>query len=243
MLAGRIDASLGGVNSFVLFSIEEKSPGSIKIFAFTNEDGDHALTQLIVKKNSPIQSVADMSGKVLGAHPGSGVQILYRQLVKQNNLQDTELKQMSPSLELQALEAGQIDVAMAIEPIGTVGEQKGLSRAIETSLFHKYFLNNIPLTTSVTSTKFANKNPQTMEKLTAANLEAIDFINNNQLETKLIITKYTPLTEDIAARALMPYFTKVDQTNIDRLKQLGQVLLEQGELKTSVDVDKMIYQR
>jgi NitT/TauT family transport system substrate-binding protein len=233
LLAGRIDAALGGVNTFILFSIEEKSKGEFNVFTLAHETADNPLIFMLAKNDSDVKSVQDLNNRVIGSHPGSAVQIMYEKFVKVNDLEGTSLMQMKPSLLLQSLEAGQIDAMIAIEPLPTVGAQKGISKVIDKAIFDKYFVENIPIASSVVSTRFVAEQNQAAKNLVAATAEATDFIEQNPDETKQIITKYTPLEESITKEINLPDFEMVDREKdleVEKLIELLHVLDDSSQL-------------
>jgi NitT/TauT family transport system substrate-binding protein len=243
MLANRIDASLGGVNTFVLFNIEEKSPRSLKIFSIANETNDNPLTYLLVKKDSDIKNVSDLEGKNIGSYLGSTVKTLYQRFITQNNLKNTSLSQMAPKLELQALETNQVDAIIAIEPTSTIGSQKNISKVLEKALFDKYFLKEIPLSASVMNKSLFEEQPDLARKLVAITEKAAQFIKGNPVETRQIIAKYTSLTEEIANETNIPIFKKLTSNEITKLNSLRQILIEEGEITDSANVENMILKR
>jgi len=239
LLAGRIDVALGGVNTFILFNIEEKSPGSLKIFSLANENKDNPSTYLLVKKDSSIQSITDLANKKIGAHQGSSIKILYNKLISANNLIGTTLEQMSPELELQALESGQVDAVIVIEPLNTVGAQKGISQILDSALFDKYFFENIPLTASVASASWAQNNSGLMEKMIRATNKSVDFIKQNPTETRKIISRHTSLPTEIADKVNLPDFLSVGSQEISGMNKLGDMLFLEKEIGSQVSVEDM----
>lgn len=233
LIADRIDAALGGVNTFLLFTIEEKNPGYFKIFSLTLENQDHPASFIVVSASSTL-GVKDLENKKIASYLGSGVGSVYRRFIEQNQISGTELVQMEPKLELASLEAGQVDAAIVLEPLATTGTYKNISRPLESALFDKYFMKDIPFAASIVSTSFAKKHPDIVRKLVSANDLALDFIDKHPDEVKLILSKYTPLDKAVAnSMALAPY-QKFSQLNKNKVQELADLLLTNGEIKKPV---------
>ncbi|MEK9183416.1 MAG: ABC transporter substrate-binding protein [Patescibacteria group bacterium] len=237
MLGKRIDASLGGVNTILLLTLEEKSPNQFKLFSMTTENQDQASSYLLVRADSNIDSIKKLENKKIASFLGSTAKMLYRKTVDPYfDPKNSTLIQMEPNLELQALQSGQVDAAIVLEPLATIGASKKISKTLEKALFAKYFFNDLPLSGSIVSVDFINRQPELTKKLVLAANKAIDFIKNNEEETKTIITKYTPLTPEVASQISIIPSQKLNEINMAKLQQLADLLLAEKELKNQAQV-------
>jgi len=239
LIAGRIDATLGGINTFLLLTVEDKSPGYFKIFSITKEDNSHASTALLVSNSSTLK-ITDLNNKKIAAQPGSAMKALYERLIKTNNLQNTTLIQMDQKLELSALESGQVDAVIALEPLVTAGTVKKISRPLEVGLWNKYFIKDDPISASIISQKFINDHPSVVESLVKASDECVDIITNQPDELRKILPSYTAIDQNIASQVPIAPFFRYDEINRSKLQELSNLLLELGEIKNPVNVEMMI---
>ena len=239
LIAGRIDASLGGVNTFLLFNIEDKSPGTFKIFSLSIEDSTHPSTAIVIPNSSTLK-VSDLNNKKIASYLGSSIKIMYERFIKVNNLQNTTLIQMDPKLELPALEAGQVDAAFLLEPLVTVGNFKKISQPLESAIFDKYFMSDIPLSASIVSQKFINKQPEAIKQLIKATDEAIGIIMNNPDELRKILSTYTAIDPTIELQMPIAPFKKYNEMDKIKLQELSNLLLELGEIKNPINTEMMI---
>lgn len=242
ILSGKIDASLGGVNTPVLASIDEKSPGEFKIFSTFSDPADHPASCFIAKKDSPIKSVADFKGKKIGLPPGSTPKVLLSLAVKNYfNEQDVTPMSMEASLLLSALTSGQIDAAYVVEPSNTIGKYKGVSQTVECGLWSKYFLQDMPLAASVVSAKFARDNPELAQKLVAITDEALQYAAQNPISAKAIIAQYTNTEEKVLDNLAMLEFK--DSNTIDKnvLQATADKLVVVGELDKAINTGDWVY--
>ena len=236
MLAGRIDASLGGVNTILLYTLESKAPGSFKIFSMVNENVERPISALAIKSDAPYQSVKDLADKKVGAHQGSAIKAFYNALAKQNEL-TAQFMQMDQNMLLPSLTAGQVDAAILLEPYVAIGLQKKAIKVLESAVFDKYLMKSAPLEASVVSNKWLNENPMLFAALKKATDEAIDVINNKPEEVKVSLAKYTPIDTETAAKLLISHYFKAEEIDRAALEEFGKVLFGIGELKKEVDVN------
>jgi NitT/TauT family transport system substrate-binding protein len=233
LIADRIDAALGGVNTFLLFTIEEKDPGYFKIFSLTLENQGRPASFMIVSTSSTL-SVKDLQNKKIASYLGSSVSAMYRRFIEQNQISGTELVQMEPKLELSSLEAGQVDAAIVLEPLATTGTYKNISRPLEQALFDKYFMKDIPFAASVVSNSFVKKYPDIVRRLVSANDLALDFIDKHPDEVKVILSKYTPLDKAVATSMAIAPYQKFAAMDKNKVQELSDLLLSIGEIKKPV---------
>lgn len=234
LIANRIDVALGGVNTFLLFTMEEKDQGYFKIFSLGLENQERPSTFLIVNASSTL-SVTDLKDKKIASYLGSTVGAVYRRFIEQNKISGLELIQMDPKLELAALSSSQVDAAIVLEPLATTGAYKNISKPLEKALFDKYFMKDIPFTASVMSTSFIKKNPDTAKKLISATDSIIDFINKYPEEVKVILTKYTSLDKEVTSSMAIAPYQKFAEMDKKKFQDLSDLLLSIGEIKKPVN--------
>ncbi|MFA6424278.1 MAG: ABC transporter substrate-binding protein [Candidatus Magasanikbacteria bacterium] len=239
LIAGRIDATLGGINTFLLLTVEDKSPGYFKIFSIAQEDSSHASTALLISNSSTLK-ITDLNNKKIASQPGSAMKALYERLVKTNNLQNTTLIQMDQKLELPALESGQVDAAIVLEPLVTAGTVKKISRPLEVGLWNKYFMKEDPISASVVSQKFIDDNPNVVGSLVKASDECVEIITNQPDELRKILPSYTAVDPNIASQVPVAPFFRYDEINKVKLQELSNLLLELGEIKNPVNAEAMV---
>lgn len=239
MIAGRIDASVGGVNTFLIFNIQDKNPGYLKIFSLSMEDSEHPSSALVVSCGSTLK-IRDLNNKKMASHIGSSIKIMYERLIKANNLQNTTLMQMDPKLELPALQTGQVDAVFLLEPFITIGKSKNIGCPLELAIFDKYFMKNIPLAASIVSQKFINENPEAVKRLVKATDESIGVIVNDPNELRRVLPIYTATDSEVASQMPIAPFVKYSEMSKEKLTELSKLLLEIGEIKNLVNIEDII---
>ena len=241
LVAGRIDVAISNIP--VVLTLESKSPGMIKLFTMDELDRKDFYDYILVKKDSGINSWQDLEGKKAGIWLGSTAKLLYTKIFRAENLDGkVEVVEMKPELLIQALESGSVDAIFLLEPDATIALEKGVGRVLDESLFAKYVMNPMPAAGAFFSTGFAKKNPGQAAKIAAAIHKAIDFINEKPKEAKKIISKYTPISEDIAVKINTEKYSKLSSAGIERFQELADLLYTGGFLDSAVDTSNMFYE-
>jgi NitT/TauT family transport system substrate-binding protein len=122
LIAGRLQGTGNGVASGALGLAEITSPGLFKILAANPSNAEYVLDQLIVAKDSPIQSVADLNGKTFATGPGAQNKAIAEAILTAAGVAEPNVQQLEINQHVAAIESGQIDAAYTLEPTGTEGE-------------------------------------------------------------------------------------------------------------------------
>lgn len=241
LLSGKIDAALGGVNTTLLATLESKSPGEFKIFTITTETKDKPFSQIIVRKDSDINSIVQLAGKKVSTQHGSTTKFLFKKTISEKIAPaEAELEQMEADLQLSSLEAKQTDAAIVFEPTATIGESQGISRAIATSLWANIFMDNFPLSASVVSQRFLQEKPELAKRFIEASNQAITYGEKNEREVQAAIAMHTPLTIDLAEKVPVLDNYLLNEIDREQLQKLFDILLTEGEIKSKIVAQNML---
>jgi len=140
MIAGRIHGSANGTASAVLGLAEITSPGLFKIICSNPSNHKLVLDQFVVPKDSPIKSIAELKGKRVGSGPGIQNVTLAKIILEKNGIADPKVVELPIGQHVPALAADQLDAVYTLEPTGTAGRLKGLTRVLENGVISKYVL-------------------------------------------------------------------------------------------------------
>lgn len=240
LVAGRIDVAISNIP--VVLALESKSPGMIKFFTMDELDRENFYDYILVKKDSGIRSWQDLKGKKAGIWLGSTAKLLYTKIFKAESLDGkVEIVEMKPELLIQALESGSVDAVFLLEPDATIALENGIGRVLDESLFAKYVMNPMPAAGAFFSTEFSEKNPEQTMKIAEAIKKAIDFINERPEEAKKIISKYTPISEEIAIKINTEKYSELTSAGIERVQELADLLYNEGFLDSAVDTSNMFF--
>lgn len=200
-IAGQIDAAMGNSLS-ALYAIEQKQPGALKIFLPMFETKENHVSHLLVRKDSSIGSVYDLKGKRIGTYTGS-TQLLYLRLfLKSLDLDpdnDIQIVQIAPNLQVQALDAGQIDALFTIEPYTTMAVDQEIAEYLVRFARGK-IMTPFPGGAFSFNAKTLKEQRATCSKLVSALEKASVFIQTHPAEAKRALAKYTPIDEGVAVK-------------------------------------------
>jgi NitT/TauT family transport system substrate-binding protein len=241
LLSGKIDAA-ACIGYTTLFSIESASTNQFKMFGNEIETDTKYQSFLLVRNDSNISSISDLTGKKIGTYTGT-TQLLWLRLLMNKfgiDAKDITIIQVGLPLQVQALLSGQMDVLLTIEPYVTTALDKG-AKAFMANPRGKYILNPFPAAPSgVVSSKFLKENPDVAIKIKAAMDRAVDFISLNEGVAKRYFPKYTPITEDLAPKVLI-YEMEKNPANKTAIQVLADILYEGGEIKNPINTSTMWY--
>ncbi|WP_431929966.1 ABC transporter substrate-binding protein [Nonomuraea jabiensis] len=194
---------------------------------------------LMTKKDSPIQKLPDLKGKMVGVNTLNNVATLaVSALLKTAGLTPADIKFFEkPFPEMAgALDSGTVDAAVMPEPFWQVAQQEKGARVL--SQLFTGATADFPMAGYLVTEKFAQQNPQTVAAFQRGLRKAVELAISNPGEVKAALGKYTkikPATTDLLA--LGGFSTSVDPT---RLQRVADLMLEYGYLKTKFNASSML---
>jgi ABC-type nitrate/sulfonate/bicarbonate transport system substrate-binding protein len=195
-------------------------------------------TQVIVRKDSGIKSVADLKGKVIAAPTlGAVIHVATLHWLKQNGVDPASIRGVEvpfPNMGDQ-LKAGNVDAVEALEPFagallaaGNISLGDPLLSAGDEVLFPFW----------ISDGAWARANRPVIKAWIDALTEAETDMKQNPGDARAILAKYSHLPPDVVARVPLPTYRftiKPDELGvwIDVLKGLGQ-------LSAAIDKSKIV---
>lgn len=226
-----------------LYSAEQNAPGTFKFLFITLMEKGKTNDAIIVKKNSTLKSLEDLKGKKIACPPGATSVILLKLIFADKGLdieKDLTVQELEPRDQLQALAAGEVDAVFAIEPTITLGDEKGISRILESESMENHIMNPLPIAGGVVTDKFNKSHPDDVRRLQQAMERAIDFIRQHEDESRLIMAKAINMPDGTSKRLGINTYWKLGEVNKDFVQKLADTFTEKGALKKTVDT-KMMY--
>lgn len=241
LVSGRIDAGIGAIT--VLFSIEQNIPGKFKIFMVNEITKDKYYDFILTKKNSDIKSLQDLKGKKVGTWPGSTILTYLKIILNKNGINPDEvnIQQLAQNLQTQALAAGQVDALFTLEPIATIAIENGIADVLESGTLSKYIMDPMPGASYVISAEFLEKYSKESNRLIAAIKKSNSYIETNQQEAKKVLTKYTPLNEEIALKIHIAPWVYIEDADKPAIRKHADLLFENRELDKRINITNMLY--
>lgn len=225
-----------------LYAAEQNAPGTFRFLYVTLMAKGRANDAMIVKKGSPLKALADLKGKRVGCPPGATSLVLLKVIFARAGLDvsnDLTLEELEPRTQLQALAAGQVDALLAIEPVITLGEEKGISQILDNEPIETFVMDPIPIAGGVVTTEFARKNPEVIKRLSKAMELSIDFIRQHEPESRAIMARAISMPEQTAGRLGINTYWKLGEVNKKKVQDLADLFLKYGGLHKTVNTEAM----
>ncbi|TQJ56892.1 ABC transporter substrate-binding protein [Streptomyces sp. SLBN-115] len=193
---------------------------------------------ITVKQGSPLKSAKDLEGKKVAINTLKNInETAVRESVRKAGGDPDRVKFVELAFDQMpaALDNGQIDAAMVVEPaLATVKSQGGVE--IASPLVD--VAPNLTVAMYFTSTQYAQKNPDVVQKFQEATAESLAYADAHPDEVRRIVTTYTKIPTSVLARVTLPKWpAEADRSSIEALEKLG----EQDKLfKSTPDLEKLL---
>ena len=220
-----------------------KQPEAVKVFGTFNLKVEDKYDYIMVKKDSPIKSLQDLSGKAVkfGAYPGT-TQIAFTRIYLQKIGVDTskiEFVQLAPSSHLQALESGSIDILATYDPIATLGVSGGNMVILDYSMYARDF-DNTPLGVGLVNSKFAIDHPSDLKKFFKAYDKAYELISKDPELTYSTISSTYNLPLESAKTLALPTWNVSRDYDAKNFQKFIDHLVEIKELEKGFDTSTIL---
>ncbi|MFE6822276.1 ABC transporter substrate-binding protein [Streptomyces sp. NPDC057690] len=193
---------------------------------------------ITVKKDSPLKSAKDLEGKKVAINTLKNInETAVRESVRKAGGDPDRVKFVELAFDQMpaALDSGQIDAAMVVEPaLATVKSQGGVE--IASPLVD--VAPNLTVAMYFTSTQYAQKNPDVVKKFQEATAESLAYADAHPDEVRGIVTTYTKIPTSVLAQVTLPKWpAEANRSSIEALEKLG----EQDKLfKSTPDLEKLL---
>lgn len=248
MITGRIHGSANGTASAVLALAEITSPGLFKIICSNPSNHKLVLDQFVVPIDSTIKSIAELKGKRVGSGPGIQNVTLTKLILEKNGVTDARVVELPIGQHVPSLAAGQLDAVYTLEPTGTAGRLKGLTRVLENGVISKYILGAADApwfggSASVTST-FLKEQPDLARRYVAAYARAVDFVRKNPTQVRQHLDGFTSIDPSLVNEVPLAGFTlynEFTESDLGYFQKFFDVFTERKIFSRSVPVKPLIY--
>ncbi len=234
LVSGQLDAI---VTSFLPpLTLSAKAPGTIKFVAKLGQSS-HAL---LVPKDSPAKTLADLKGKKIGVSVGSESHLDLVVALKDAKLDqktDVEIVNLQPNELPAALEKGLVDAALIRQPQVLRLEESLGARKLQTWPFRF---------TSIVRTEYLKANPEAVKRYVEALKDAVLYIATNPDQSATWFAESQRLSPDVvkklagenplyAAKTRDEIKIEIDDDFKKLLAERTQAAIDNGLLKTKVD--------
>lgn len=248
MIAGRIQGSANGTASAALGLAEITSPNLFKIICSNPSNRTLVLDEFVVPKDSPVTSIAQLAGKKVASGPGIQNVTLAKVILEKNGIANPQVIELPIGQHVPALAAGQIDAAYTLEPTGTAGRLKGLTRVLEPGVISKYVLGDHDApwfggSASVT-TAFLKDKPELARRYIAAYAKAVDWVRRNPAEARNHMDGFTSIDATLVKEVPLAGFTLYNEfkpSDVEYFQKFFDVFTERKIFSRRLDVKSLLY--
>ncbi|MFK0158622.1 ABC transporter substrate-binding protein [Streptomyces sp. NPDC090493] len=193
---------------------------------------------LVVKKGSSITSPKQLEGKKVAVNTLKNInETAVRESVRKAGGDPDKVNFVELAFDQMpaALDKGQIDAAMAVEPALATMKLQGATE-IASPLVD--VAQNLTVAMYFTSTSYAQKNPAVVKKFQEAVAESLSYADAHPDEVRQIVTTYTKTPADVLAKVTLPKWpAEANRSSIETLEKLSE---QDGLFKTAPDLDKLL---
>ena len=248
MISGRIHGSANGTASAALALAEITSPNLFKIICSNPSNRKLVLDEFVVPKDSKVQSIAELAGKKVCSGPGIQNVTLAKIILEKNGIANPQVTELPIGQHVPALAAGQIDAAYTLEPTGTAGRLKGLTRVLEPGVIAKYVLGDPDApwfggSASVT-TAFMKERPELAKRYVAAYAKAVDWVRKNADEARKHLDGFTAIEPALVKEVPLSGFTLYNEfkpSDVEYFQKFFDVFTDRKIFNKKLDVKSLLY--
>lgn len=193
---------------------------------------------LMVKKGSPLKSPKELEGKKVAINTLKNInETAVRASVRSagGDPDEVEFVELPFDQMPAALDKGQIDAAMVVEPAtATIKNQEGVE--IASPLVD--VAPDLTVALYFTSRQYAERNPEVVEKFQKAAAQSLAYADAHPDEARETITTYTKIPADVLAKVTLPKWpAEPNRASIEALMKLGR---SDGLFKTDPNLDELL---
>lgn len=185
-----------------------------------NEPPAPRAEKVLVPKDSPIKSLADLKGRRVVLNKGSNVHYLLVKALESVNLKysDVEVAFLPPADARAAFERGAVDAWVIWDPFGAAAEAQLDARILAdgTGIANNYNFY-------IASRPFVQKHPQVLASALEAINETGEWVGGNQADAAAIVAPQIGLPVDVAAVSISRYGYGVKPLTDDVIRHQQQM--------------------
>ncbi|MGW1498523.1 ABC transporter substrate-binding protein [Streptomyces mirabilis] len=193
---------------------------------------------ITVKKGSPIKSAKELEGKKVAVNTLKNInETAVRESVRKAGGDPSKVKFVELAFDQMpaALDSGQIDAAMVVEPALATVKSQGATE-IASSLVD--VAKDLTVAMYFTSKQYEQKNPDVVKKFQEATAESLAYADAHPDEVRQAVTTYTKIPAATLAQVTLPKWpAEANRASIEALEKLGE---QDGLFKSSPDLDKLL---
>jgi NitT/TauT family transport system substrate-binding protein len=248
VLSDRADGTANGTGSANIAIGEIAQPGTFKIFCSNPSNAKNVLDQVLVPKDSPAKTIADLKGKRVASGPGIQNVTLAKTVFERGGATGVTVVELPIGQHVAALAAGQVDGCYTLEPTGTIGRLNGTTRMLEAGVIAKYILGD-PMApwfggSASLSSAFIKKNPEVAKKFIAAYGKGVQYVRTQGVEARQYLKGYTAIEGALTGEVPLAAYTMYNEftpADVAHFQKFFDLFAEKGIFSSRLMVDSMLY--
>ena len=248
VLSDRADGTANGTGSANIAIGEIAQPGTFKIFCSNPSNAKNVLDQVLVPKDSPAKTIADLKGKRVASGPGIQNVTLAKTVFERGGATGVTVVELPIGQHVAALAAGQVDGCYTLEPTGTIGRMNGTTRMLEAGVIAKYILGD-PMApwfggSASLSSSFIKKNPEVAKKFIAAYGKGVQYVRTQGVEARQYLKGYTAIEGALTGEVPLAAYTMYNEftpADVAHFQKFFDLFAEKGIFSSRLMVDSMLY--
>ncbi len=239
-LSGQLNMT-GLTATEILLRGYEAEPGSFVSPLMVEINSEHVSDWVIVKNDSPVQSIADLKGRTVGTHPGTAVAGILKRLLEVNGVdpQTVTNQELNPDIQVDAVLSGAVDAIICLEPTGTTLLQSGKCRALLPNPFG-VVVKEFPAAFAAVDGQFLAANPDIAKRLFEVIEKSIkryrELIKTDRTRIDRLVSEKLGVDPKIAASLSPVVYRLPDEWNDKAFAAAMQFYVENGVLKEPLSV-------
>lgn len=249
LVAGKVD--IAGYTALpITYNGMLRSKKELLFLTTMIEDEEHRISYFLKKKtkdgeSSDINSIPDLKGKNIGILPTIAYKAWVEDILRDNGLdpeKDVNIQQIAPPQQPQALKSGGVDALFTNDPAATTVLELGIGEFLTDYVeVPKHVINPFPFGSFNVSKEWADNNPQLLIALQKSLNEAIDWIENNQNDAKLMMAKYLPEKfKDHVLKYPDVEYQRTDESDDEVFNKIADEYLKMGIIKKDLDLTNLV---
>lgn len=204
--------------------------------AGTNPKKD--IQQLLVPKNSPIKTLADLKGKTIGVNATKNLgEIQIAEILRRKAKVQAKYVSVPFPNQSAALKSGQIDAVNAIEPFVTLMKQTLGVRSIAGP--NVDFYPNLSIANVTMTRDYVNKNKALVQAFRRAMDKSVRYAARHPDAVRSILPTHSGIAPEVASAVTLPTFSTA--ISLRQLNRIAVILRNYGTIPKAPDMSKSVF--
>ncbi len=237
VVSGDFDIAFGNVVSLMV-AADKGLPLTFLTNGTTTSGKTPDFSGVVVPKDSPIKSPADLAGKTVSVNNLNNIgDTTVRKVVEEAGGDPKSIKFVEVAFPdaPAAIERKQVDAAWILEPFLSAAVAKG-ARVV--SWNYTEFDPGLDIAGYFTKKDTVSGKKDMVEKFQKAMNTSLEYAQEHPDEVRDIVGTYTKIGEDARAKMVLPKFTP--EFNRDAATKLGEAAVSYGTLKKAPNLDELL---